>query len=282
MKRFAYRSLLLTTLGASLLAGVASCSKDKDFGPDTAYSAEDNSDAEGADAAAYEYVDANAPDDVNRSASGTYAPAADLAAIGNGCATRTYDAATHTLTISFDPAGCTGRDGRVRRGQIVAVFSGQHRQAGSSVVVSLVNYSVNGNAHTGTRTITYLGNGTYTLDVQAASVTTAQGTFTWASQRTYTQTAGQATRTILDDEYSVTGSASGTNRKGVSFTATIQQPLKKVFQRGCARLFTAGTVEINTSKEKTLLLNYDPTGTAACDNIASITVNGRTRTIRIR
>ncbi|GAB3827541.1 hypothetical protein [Hymenobacter jeollabukensis] len=282
MKRSFYRSLLLSALGTSLLTGLASCNKDKDFGPDSTYSAEDNSDAEGADAATYEYVDANAPEDVNRGTSGTYAPAADLAAIGSGCATRSYDAATRTLTITFDPNGCTGRDGRVRRGQIVAVFSGQHRQAGSSVVISLVNYSVNGNAHAGTRTITYLGNGTYTLDVQAASVTTAQGVFTWASQRTYTQTAGQGTRTILDDEYSVTGSASGTNRKGVSFTATIQQPLKKVFQRGCARLFVSGTVEINTSKEKTLLLNYDPTGTEACDNIVSVTVNGRTRTIRIR
>ena len=282
MKRLTYRSLLLSALGASLLTGLASCNKDKDLGPETTYSAEDNSDAEGSDAATYEYVDANAPEDVNRGGSATYAPATDLAALGNGCATRSYDAATRTLTITFDANGCTGRDGRVRRGQIVAVFSGQHRQTGSSVVVSLVNYSVNGNAHTGTRTITYLGNGTYSLDVQGASVTTQQGTFTWTSQRTYTQTAGQGTRTILDDEYSVTGSASGMNRKGVSFTATIQQPLKKVFQRGCARVFVAGTVEITTSREKTLLLNYDPTGTAACDNIVSVTVNGRTRTIRIR
>lgn len=282
MKLLTYRSLLLSALGASLLTGLASCNKDKDFGPDSTYSAEDNSDAEGADAATYEYVDANAPEDVSRSNSGTYAPTTDLAIIGSSCATRTYDAATRTLTITFDANGCTGRDGRVRRGQIVAVFSGQHRQAGSSVVVSLVNYSVNGNAHTGTRTITYTGNSVYTLDVQGASVVTPTGTFTWSSQRTYTQTAGQGTRTILDDVYSVTGTASGMNRKGVSFTATIQQPLKKVFQRGCARVFTAGTVEITTSKEKTLLLNYDPAGTEACDNIISVTVNGRTRTIRIR
>lgn len=282
MKRLSYRSLLVPALSVALLTGLASCNKDDDFGASTTYSAEDNADAEGADAATYEYVDANAPEDVSRSGSAPYAPAADLAAIGNGCATRTYDAATRTLTITFDANGCTGRDGRVRRGQIVAVFSGPHRQAGSAVVVSLVNYSVNGNAHAGTRTITYTGNGGYTLDVQGASVTTPQGAFVWSSQRTYAQTAGQATRSILDDAYSVTGSASGTNRKGVSFTATIQQPLKKVFQRGCARLFTAGTVEIITSKEKTLLLNYDPTGTEACDNVASVTVNGRTRTIRLR
>ncbi|GAB2946708.1 hypothetical protein GCM10027048_09600 [Hymenobacter coalescens] len=281
MKRSFYSALLLSGLGISLIAGLAGCSKDDDFGPSSTLSAEDNADAEGTDAATFEYVDANAPEDVNRS-TGTWAPAADLLAVGGGCVTRTYDAATRTLTITFDASGCIGRDGRIRRGQIVAVFSGQHRQPGSSVVISLVNYSVNGNPHTGTRTITYTGSSVYTLDVQNASVTTAQGTAAWTSQRTYTQLAGQGTRTILDDEYSVTGSATGTNRKGVSFVATIQQPLKKVFQRGCARVFTAGTVDIKTSKEKTLLLNYDPTGTAACDNIASVTVNGRTRTIRLR
>jgi hypothetical protein len=282
MKRSFYRPLLFSALGISLAAGLASCGKDADFGPSSTYSAEDNSDAESTDAVTFEYVDANAPEDVSRGGSAPWAPAADLAAIGNGCITRTYDAATRTLTITFDQNGCVGRDGRVRRGQIVAVFSGQHRQAGSSVTITLVGFSVNSNAHTGTRTITYTGNGVYTLDVQNASVTTAQGTAAWSSQRTYTQTAGQGTRSILDDEYSVTGSVTGTNRRGVSYTATIQQPLKKVFQRGCARLFTAGTVEINTSREKTLLLNYDPTGTQACDNIVSITVNGRTRTLQLR
>ena len=31
-----------------------------------------------------------------------------------------------------------------------------------------------------------------------------------------------------------------------------------------------------------MLINYDPTGTAACDNIASVTINGRTRTIYLK
>jgi hypothetical protein len=42
------------------------------------------------------------------------------------------------------------------------------------------------------------------------------------------------------------------------------------------------TIEITSAKASTLLLNYDPSGTAACDNIASVTVNGRTRTIYLR
>lgn len=44
----------------------------------------------------------------------------------------------------------------------------------------------------------------------------------------------------------------------------------------------AGTVEITNFKEKSMLLDYDPTGTQACDNIATVTVNGHTRTITLR
>ena len=56
----------------------------------------------------------------------------------------------------------------------------------------------------------------------------------------------------------------------------------KVFAVGCARHFTAGTVEVTNSNDKAMLLNYDPTGTAACDNIASVTINGQAHTIVLR
>ncbi|KAA9331378.1 hypothetical protein F0P96_14120 [Hymenobacter busanensis] len=281
MKNLALRPLLWSALCASLTLGLSSCNKDKEeFGPNAALSAEDNADAEADDAASYEYVDAGAPEDISRG--GITAINADDQRILFGCASHIYDAATRTLTIDFGPAGCVGRDGKLRKGQVVAVFTGQHRQVGSSVTISLVGYSVNGNPRTGTRTITWIGQGVHTVNVQNASVTTANGIATWSAQRTVAQTAGLGTRTIQDDVYSVTGTAAGVNRKGVSFTATIQQPLVKKFQAGCARHFVSGIIDIATSKEKNLQLNYDPAGTQACDNIATLTVNGRTRTIQLR
>ncbi|WP_345222927.1 hypothetical protein [Hymenobacter koreensis] len=279
MQRQILRSLLGSTLCVGLLIGFSSCDKESDsLGPDSTVSAEDNADAEADDAASYEYVDAAAPEDPGRA--GALNP--DDQRILFGCATRTYNVSTRTLTIDFGPNGCVGRDGKLRRGQLVAVFTGQHRQVGSTVVVTLVNFSVNGNPRTGTRTITWIAPNVHTVDVQNASVVTATGTATWTAQRTVTQTAGVGTRTIQDDLYSISGSAAGTNRKGVSYTATIQQPLVKKFQAGCARHFISGTLQITTSREKTLLLNYDPAGTQACDNIASVTINGRTRTIQLR
>ncbi|UOQ73539.1 hypothetical protein [Hymenobacter cellulosilyticus] len=178
-------------------------------------------------------------------------------------------------------------NGKTRRGKIIVVFGGPYRlngvvQAGATATVQLVNYFVNDKQHTGTRVFTSLGSGSFTLDVQNASIITPEGTHSWTSQRTYTRTAGFGTATIQDDTYQVSGQASGTNRKGIGYTAQIQQPLTKNFALGCARHFTAGTVSISNSKGQVLLLNYDPTGSAACDNIASVTVNGVTRTIRLR
>ncbi|RSK49560.1 hypothetical protein [Hymenobacter rigui] len=281
MKRSAFRLLGFAALASSSLL-LAACDKSNDpqSTADAAVSAEDQSLAEDENATVADLVDAGSPSDAAVNGSPAAEPA-DLGRVGGSCVTRTYDAATRTLTLDFGTTNCVGPNGVARRGKIVAVFSGPYRQAGSTVTITLVNYFRNDNQHTGTRTITNLGQGSWSLDVQNASITTSAGTHSWASQRVYTRTAGFGTRTIADDEYSVTGQTSGTNRKGVSYTATVQQPLIKKFQAGCARTFVAGTVKVLTSREKELLLNYDPTGTQACDNIATITVNGTTRTIRV-
>ncbi|OWP64686.1 hypothetical protein CDA63_02690 [Hymenobacter amundsenii] len=283
MKRTALRNLSFAALAGSALV-FASCDKSNDAPattPDIAVSAEDQGLAEDETAAVADLVDAAAPTDVAVSGSPAAADADDLSRVAGRCVTRTYDAPTRTLTLDFGTVNCMGPNGVARRGKIVTVFSGPYRQTGATKTITLVDYYRNDNRHTGTRLLTNLGAGSWSLDVQNASITTPAGTHSWAAQRTYTRTAGLNTRTIADDEYSITGQASGTNRKGAGYTATIGQPLLKKFQPGCARTFVAGTVKIVTSKQKELLLNYDPTGTQACDNIASITVNGVTRTIRV-
>ncbi|UPL49238.1 hypothetical protein [Hymenobacter sublimis] len=281
MKTHVLRTLGVTAVvGAALLSAACTKNADPQAATEVAVSAEDQSLAEDENATVADLVEAGSPTDASVTGSPA-AESADLARIAGACFTRTYEAATRTLTLDFGPTNCVGSNGVARRGKIVAVFSGPYRQAGATVTITLVNYHRNDNLHTGTRTITNLGSGSWKLEVQNASVTTAAGTHSWVAQRQYTRTAGFGTRTILDDEYTVTGQASGTNRKNVSYTATIEQPLLKKIQAGCARTFVAGTVRIKTAKEKELLLNYDPTGTQACDNFASITINGATRTIRV-
>ncbi|TGE13488.1 hypothetical protein [Hymenobacter elongatus] len=280
------RSLGFAALAGGLLCFTTACNKDQDAAPENLESAEDSGNAEDENAAIGDIIEVAAPGNEKVSNSAVREPA-DLLRVFGTCATRSYNQETRTLTIDFGLTNCVCPNGKTRRGKIVVVFGGPYRlngvvQAGATAAVTLVDYFVNDRQHTGTRLFTSLGSGSFTLDVQKASIITAEGTHSWTSQRTYTRTAGFGTPTIQDDKFQVTGQATGTNRKGVGYTAQIQQPLIKNFTLGCARHFTAGTVNITNSKGKSLLLNYDPTGTEACDNIASITVGNVTRTIRLR
>jgi len=281
-----FRAFTYAALAGGMLL-TSNCKKNNEVADSTTedlVSAQDSGQADEENAAVADMVEAAAPQDAAASASATVADPADLARLLSGCFTRTYDAATRTLTLDFGRTNCLCPDGRYRRGIIKAVFSGPYRQAGAVVTITHTNYFVNDNQHLGTRVITSLGSGSFDLSVQNASIIYANngGTTAWASTRRYTRTAGFGTATILDDAYSITGSLTGTNRRSISYTATIQQPLIKKFTLGCARHFVSGTVQIANSNGRSLLLNYDPTGTAACDNIASVTVNGRTHTITLR
>ncbi|QDA62296.1 hypothetical protein [Hymenobacter jejuensis] len=282
MQRFSVPTLSFVFIASSML-WLTSCNKDNAPGAlSTTVSAEDQGLADEENASAGDIIDAASPETEAQSNSATVASADDLARLLSGCATRSYDAATKTLTIDFGTTNCVGPNGVARRGKIIAVFSGPYRQAGATITITPQNYFVNDKQHLGTRVLTNLGNGSFSLDVKDASVVTTEGTHKWSAQRTYTRTAGFGTRTILDDKFTVTGSATGTNRKGVGYSAVITQPLVKQFTPGCARHFTAGIITITNSKEKSMVLNYDPTGTAACDNIASVTINGVTRTVTLR
>ncbi|NVO83684.1 hypothetical protein [Hymenobacter terrestris] len=280
MKRSTSYLLSMAALAGSTLL-LPACNKANDpQSPDVAVSAQDQSLAEDETAALADLTDAAAPADA-ASPNSPAAEADDLTRLAGRCLTRTYDAATRTLTLDFGTTNCVGPNGVARRGKIVTVFGGQTRDAGATKTITLVDYFRNDNQHTGTRVITRLNGGSWSLSVRNASITTPAGTHSWTSSRTYTRMAGDNTRTLSDDEYSVTGQTTGTNRKGKGYSAVIGQPLIKKFQPGCARTFVAGTVNISTEGARELLLNYDPTGTQACDNIASITINGVTRTIRV-
>lgn len=279
-----FRAFAGIALAGSLLL-TASCKKTTEVTTaDDVISAQDAGLGDEENAAATDLVEAAAPQDAAASTSATVVGTAELARLLPPCATRTYDATTRTLTLNFGPTNCLCPDGRYRRGSITAVFSGPYRQAGAVVTINHTNYFVNDNQHLGTRIITSLGSGSFDLAVQNASIVFANGggTTSWASQRRYTRTAGFGTPSILDDAYSITGSLTGTNRRGIGYTAAIQQPLVKKFAVGCARHFVAGTIELTNTNAKAMLLNYDPTGTQACDNVASVTLNGRTYTIYLR
>jgi len=285
MRISAFRSLTFACLASGLLL-TTGCKRDSDsISPDDVVSAEDHGSGDEETALSSDVLAAAAPQDETVSQSAPVAGAAELARVIGTCATRSYNADTRTLLIDFGSTNCLCPDGRYRRGVIRIVFTGNDLRRHSGAVVTRENYFVNDNQHTATRIFTDLGNGSFSVDVPSASIILANngGTHSWTAHRVCTRTAGYGTPQIADDEYSISGTASGTNRKGVSYTATIGQPLIKRFTPGCFRHFVSGTVNIANSRGNTLLLNYDPAGTGACDNIASVTINGhRTKTITLR
>ncbi|MER2997292.1 hypothetical protein [Pontibacter populi] len=198
------------------------------------------------------------------------------------CVTRTFNTETRTLTIDFGSTNCVCRDGKSRRGKIIATFDGQRHTAGSSVTITLQDYYVNDMHVTGTKVKTYVNANKMNVVVRDASIETEKGKVEWSAIRVVEQIAGTDTRLIADDVYQITGRSAGVNRRNVKFNTVIEQPLKLVLAETCVRNFVAGLVRTTTENGHTLLLNYDPIGGEPCDKIADLTINGRTKRIELR
>ncbi len=195
------------------------------------------------------------------------------------CADIIKDTVNKILTIDFGDTNCLCKDGLYRRGRIVIHHEGKYRTEGAVLTITLEDYYVNNNHVQGTKTITNLGNRSgnfkYSFSVTGASIEFTDGSVrSWSKTATIERVAGEGTLTPWDDEFIVTGSSSGTNRKGIDFTATTTTPLKKKITLGCARNFVSGVVTITNSNGNTLVLDYDPYNNEACDKVATVSING--------
>jgi len=187
------------------------------------------------------------------------------------------------ITIDFG-TGCTGQDGRTRKGKIIVVLTGTYKDSGSSLNVTLEDYYVNDHKIEGTKTVTNngrnaSGNLSYTISVQNGKITTPDtATFTWESTRTREWLEGESTvwPDICDDVYSITGSASGTNRAGKSFSVDITTSLRKEI---CCRWLVSGVVEITPDGKKTRKIDF---GSGTCDSLATVSVGSFSKQIILR
>ncbi|HNW90733.1 MAG TPA: hypothetical protein PKN48_13815 [Bacteroidales bacterium] len=190
-----------------------------------------------------------------------------------------------TLTLDYG-TGCTGTDGVTRKGQIVTVMTGLYVDSASVMTSTFQNFSetINGVEHniTGTQVITNLGHNLaghphFSVDVQNASVSYTEGTIHWTSQRENEWIAGYNTYiNPWDDEYYVTGSASGTDINGASFSVNITSPLLCKFCMSIWRWIVAsGTLDIVNPGYPNITVDY---GNGDCDLIVYIIINGTTYT----
>lgn len=200
--------------------------------------------------------------------------------IGN-CATFSVDTVgfPHTITIDFGDTNCLCPDGRYRRGKILVSFTGPYRQVGTVITHTFDNYFVNDNQVMGTKVVTNAGKNEnnhtcFTISVDGIIIkANGGGQITWISNREREWILGEDTFTRFDDVYLITGEGQGTTASGNNYSVLITNPLRKEIS---CRYFVSGTFEFTPGDRPKRIFDY---GDGECDNIATVTVNGNTRTI---
>ncbi|MBM55110.1 MAG: hypothetical protein CMB32_00960 [Euryarchaeota archaeon] len=182
------------------------------------------------------------------------------------------------LTIDFGD-GVADLLGNIRTGSIEIQATGLYRDEGAVLTTTPNNYTLNGYLIEGVKTVTNNGinaegNTNFDISIVDGKVTDPDGEFaTWNSERNKEWIVGESTTFlsdgipgILDDAYSLTGSASGVNRNGLNFTMDIIDPL--IVSLDC-KWIKQGVLEINPDGVDTRSLDY---GDGECDNQATISV----------
>lgn len=179
--------------------------------------------------------------------------------------------------------GCPGRDGRVRKGKVITIYSGPLFIPGNSTTTTFDGYYVDSIHVEGTHKVSNKStqaNRIFQMQVIGAKLSKPNGNFSeWNSEKTVTQIEGLGTPIFpLDDIFKLEGASNGSVKIGDRFfqwSKIITEPLIKKFT---CRWFVKGTVVMRKSNNKVAELNY---GNGACDNKATLTVNGVVREITL-
>jgi hypothetical protein len=182
-----------------------------------------------------------------------------------------------TLIIDFGSTNCL-HNGKLRRGRINITYTGKYRDAYSVITSTFDNYYVNDNLVQGERVVTNQGinsNGNmwFTIDINNASIATANGIINWNSNRVREWVNGENTYTFTDDVYKITGSASGNAVNGHAFSMQITNPLEVDFACLPSCLIKSGEAILSPSGYYDRIINY---GNLICDCNVDVTINGST------
>ncbi len=196
------------------------------------------------------------------------------------------DMDTLIMVVDFGDENCLGPDGRERRGKIIITRIGQFYwdSDGISVTTTFEDYYVDNNQITGTKVVNaYLNESQQRVheitDNGQIILADDAGTITWQAQRTRTVVEGSMTRIKFDDVIHITGSSSGSDAEGNTFTSEIVEPLVRIYEEDCHRHPVSGIVEIFKSPDTYITINY---GDGTCDNLIEVTTNGETEIIELQ
>lgn len=181
------------------------------------------------------------------------------------------------VVIDFG-TGCTGRDGRLRKGKIISVYTGRMIVPGSVVETTFDGYYVNGIHVEGVHRAENKSTAqqwVFAITVRNGKLTRPNGNYTqWSTTKTITQIEGNGTPLFpLDDIFSIKGESNGTVKRDTTLFqwAARTLPDNPLIKRFACRWIVKGKIAIRRTNSDVAVIDY---GTGQCDNKATITING--------
>lgn len=192
----------------------------------------------------------------------------------------TVDQPYGVLTVNFGTAGCTDAKGNVRKGTVIYTYSGRRFVAGSTVVTTVQNYSINGILITGVRQSTNVTGSSE--DAPSFHVTLQNGVATFPDQSTAHRESDitwswERAQNPLNDRVIIEqgSSAHGTTRKGTEYEVLVVGQLE--YQRLCPIAVT-GIKTYKLDNETGISVDY---GDGDCDRVVTVTSGNITRAIKL-
>jgi hypothetical protein len=185
------------------------------------------------------------------------------------------------ITIDYGTTGYIDSRNDTLKGKIFVTISGKLWKSGSTKTIRTVDFYVNDNNIKGVKVITDNGlnaakDPSMTEDVSDTIIRVDKSTIIRNSTRTRVRIDDNGTPKIFwDDKFSITGSTTGINAKGVAYTVEITNPLI-IYNN--YKFFVQGTIS-TTTQSRTAILDY---GDGTKDNKATLTINGVTKNIKLK
>ncbi len=195
-----------------------------------------------------------------------------------------------TVTLDFG-TGCEIQ-GRTRSGKIITVYTGRLAEPGASATTTFENYAVDSFTVAGNHKITNTTTGSnnmrqFTVEVKDARISHLRhraSVAEWNAIRVHTQVEGNGTITPADDVFRTTGRSNGAVKHvlaSIAWTSEITEPLIKRFS---CRWLSKGIIKttrtgLAADSKWVGVLDF---GNGACDNAATLTINGNSRQIVLR
>jgi hypothetical protein len=205
---------------------------------------------------------------------------------GNDCRILTVEPAERgvfpkTITIDYG-RGCEVKEGFVKKGKIIVEISASPDSEEWTKTIRFARYSVNEKIFEGGKSITFNKEGRRGVPTWAIAsrikIKWDEESFVQQNMtRTRMQTAGFDTPLRpMDDQFIITGTTSGINRKGLGYNTTITEPL--YMSKDC-RWIKKGVIVFKVRGESESSLNY---GEGDCDDLATFTKDGETKEIQLK